>query len=110
MPMKESQLKTRKAPSWLTPMMAKTTPATMLTEPSETMPLRPAGASEKSKWRKPCRQHCPLGVVPVVVGDPPVEVVDHPDLQRGTDQVEHEADGEGLVQPRIAFERGGCVG
>ena len=32
---------------------------------------------------KTFRQHCPLGVVPVVVGDPPVEVVDHPDLHEG---------------------------
>ena len=102
MPMKARKLKTKKAPAWLAPMMAKTTPATMLTAPSPTIPRRLAGASEKLKWRKPARQDCPLGVVPVVVGNAPVEVVDDPDLQGGEDQVEDQADQQGLGQPRIA--------
>ena len=51
--MKLMKLKTMKPAAWFTPTMAKTTPATMLTEPSATIPLRLAGAREKSRWRNP---------------------------------------------------------
>jgi len=39
--------------------MEKTTPATMLTAPLETIPWRWAGASEKSKWRNPFASTAP---------------------------------------------------
>src|ERR1700722_387049 len=48
-------------------------------------------------------QQCSLGVVPVVVRDAPVEVVYHPDLQRGADQVKKQTNREHLAEPRITL-------
>ena len=51
---------------------------------------------------KPARQDCPLAVVAGVIGDTAVQVVDDPDLRGRGDQVEDQADGERLAQPRIS--------
>ena len=51
---------------------------------------------------KPARQHCPLAVVPRVVSDAAIQVVNDPNLQWSSDQVENQAGGECLGQPQIA--------
>ena len=90
----------RKAAVWLIPTMANRPPATMLIDPLSTIPPRP-GRQREVKMAE-CRRHCGAPVdVPGEVGDTSVEMVDRPDLSRGCEKVEHQADGEGLGQPWI---------
>ena len=66
-------------------------------------PSEMARREREVQMAEPGRQQYPLRVIPVVVGDARVEVVDDPDLEWGADQVEDQADREGLGEPRITF-------
>src|ERR1700722_13797056 len=54
---------------------------------------------------KAARQDSALGVVPGVVSDAAIQVIDNPDLRGSRNQVKDETRREGLRQPRIAALR-----